>query len=206
VRDLDGGARHHEDAHAARGGLAPAAQAEDELKAGCGAMSDFSWLPPAKPMGGEQYFEDFAPGDVFRARPVTLTEADIVEFARRYDPQAFHVDKAAAERSQFGGLIASGLQVMAATFATMIEAGFLKGGGMDSPGMDEVRWHKPARPGDTLVMQARVTEIKPSTTRADRGYVTLLFEVINQRRERVMSYSCVEILKRRAAATRAATA
>ena len=82
----------------------------------------------------------------------------------------------------------------------MIEAGFLKGGGMGSPGLDALRWWKPVRPGDTIVMQARVTGIKTSTARADRGYVTLLFEVLNQKRERVMSYSCVEIIKRRAAA------
>lgn len=166
----------------------------------------FAWLPPAKPMGGEQYFEDFALGDVFRARPVTLSEAEIVEFAHRYDPQPFHTDKAAAARSQFGGLIASGVQVMAVSFAGMIEAGFLRGGGMGSPGLDEVRWWKPVRPGDAIVMQARVTAIKLSTTRADRGYVTLLFEVLNQKRERVMSYSCVEIIKCRAVNARAATA
>ena len=162
-------------------------------------MADFDWLPPAKPIGAEQYFEDFALGDVFRARPVTLTEDEIVEFARRYDPQPFHTDKAAAAGSQFGGLIASGIQVMAASFATMIEAGFVRGGGMGSPGLDEVRWWKPVRPGDAIVMQARVTEIKLSTTRADRGYVTLLFEVLNQKRERVMSYSCIEIVRRRTA-------
>lgn len=170
-------------------------------------MGEFDWLPPAKPFGDDQYFEDFAPGDVFRARPVTLAEGEIVEFARRYDPQPFHTDKAAAARSQFGGLIASGIQVMAVSFATLIEAGFVRGGGMGSPGLDEVRWWKPVRPGDTIVMQARVTETKLSTTRADRGYVTLLFEVLNQKRERVMSYSCVEIVRRRTAVTtRAATA
>jgi acyl dehydratase len=157
----------------------------------------FAWLPPPKPLGGEQHFEDFAIGDVFRAAPATLSEADIVDFARRYDPQPFHTDKAAATASQFGGLIASGIQVLAVSFASMIEAGFLKGGGMGSPGIDEVRWHKPVRPGDTIAMQARVTGIKPSTTRPDRGYVTILFEVWNQKRERVMSYRCVEIVGRR---------
>lgn len=162
-------------------------------------MTAFDWLPPAKPIAGEQYFEDFAPGDVFRAKPVSVSEAEIVEFARRYDPQPFHTDKAAAAKSQFGGLIASGLQVMAVSFASLIEAGFLKGGGMGSPGLDEVRWWKPMRPGDTIVMQARVIETKPSTTRADRGYVTLVFEVFNQKRERVMSYNCIEIVKRRGA-------
>ncbi len=169
-------------------------------------MSAFDWLPPAKAIGREQYFEDFALGDVFRAKPVSLSEDEIVDFARRYDPQPFHTDRAAAANSQFGGLIASGLQVMAATFASMIEAGFLRGGGMGSPGLDEVRWHKPTRPGDVIVMQARVTEIKSSASRADRGYVTVAFEVFNQKRERVMSYSCVEIVKRRAAVTSPAPA
>jgi acyl dehydratase len=170
-------------------------------------VTAFDWLPPAKALGAEQYFEDFALGDVFRAHPVSVSEAEIVEFARRYDPQAFHTDKAAAATSQFGGLIASGLQVIAVTFASMIEAGLLKGGGMGSPGFDELRWWKPVRPGDLIVMQASVTAKKPSDTRADRGYVTLLFEVFNQKQERVMSYSCVEIVKRRAAlSSRAATA
>lgn len=162
-------------------------------------MTAFDWLPPAKPIAGEQYFEDFALGDVFRAKPVSVSEAEIIEFARRYDPQPFHTDKAAAAKSQYGGLIASGLQVMAVSFASLIEAGFVRGGGMGSPGLDEVRWHRPMRPGDTIVMQARVIEIKPSTTRGDRGYVTLVFEVFNQKRERLMSYNCVEILRRRAA-------
>lgn len=166
----------------------------------------FDWLPPAKAFGRDQFFEDFALGDVFRARPVSVTEAEIVEFARRYDPQPFHTDKAAAAQSQFGGLIASGIQVMAVSFASMIEAGFLRGGGMGSPGLDEVRWHKPTRPGDSIVMQARVTEIRNSETRADRGYVVLVFEVFNQKRERVMSYSCVEIVRRRASATAPAPA
>jgi acyl dehydratase len=162
-------------------------------------VTAFDWLPPAKPIAGEQYFEDFALGDVFRAGPVSVSEAEIVEFARRYDPQPFHTDKAAAGKSQFGGLIASGMQVMAVSFASLIEAGFLKGGGMGSPGLDEVRWWKPMRPGDTIVMQARVIGTKPSTTRTDRGYVTLVFEVFNQKRERLMSYNCVEIVKRRGA-------
>ena len=169
-------------------------------------MTAFDWLPPAKAIGSDQYFEDFALGDVFRAKPVAIGEDDVIEFARRYDPQPFHTDKAAAAKSQFGGLIASGMQVMAVSFASMIEAGFLRGGGMGSPGLDEVRWHKPTRPGDTIVMQARVIEIKPSATRADRGYVTLVFEVFNQKRERVMSYNCIEIVGRRAALTSPAAA
>jgi acyl dehydratase len=159
---------------------------------------EFAWLPPAKPFGDTQYFEDFALGDIFRGHVVPVTETEIVAFARRYDPQPFHLDPAAAASGPFGGLIASGFQVLAGAFAALIEAGFLRGGGMGSPGMDELRWHKPTRPGDRIIMQACVTAIKPSSTRPDRGYVTLAFEVWNQKRERVMSFSCVEILRRRA--------
>jgi acyl dehydratase len=160
----------------------------------------FDWLPPSKPLGAEQYYEDFAIGDRFRGGAVTLSEQAIIAFARRYDAQAFHVDPAAAAATHFSGLIASGLQVMGETFAELIRAGFLKGGGMGSPGLDAVRWHHPVRPGDTIVMQAEVTALKPSSTRADRGYVTMRFEVFNQARHCVMSYDCVEILKRRAPA------
>jgi acyl dehydratase len=150
-----------------------------------------------KPIEGEQYFEDFEIGDIFRAEPVAVSEADIVGFAKLYDPQVFHTDPEAAKASQYGGLIASGMQVMALGFRSMIDAGFLKGGGMGSPGLDTVRWHKPVRPGDTITMQATVKSIRESETRADRGYVTMLFETHNQKGECVMSYDCVEIMKRR---------
>lgn len=146
-----------------------------------------------------QYYEDLGIGDRFRAAPVRLDEADIVSFARLYDPQPFHVDPVAAKQSQFGGLIASGMQVMAVGFRSMIDIGFLNGGGMGSPGLDEVRWHRPVRPGDAITMQATVLEKRESATRADRGYVTMRFETYNQRDELVMSYLCVEILRKRGA-------
>jgi acyl dehydratase len=155
-------------------------------------------LPPAKPFGPSQYFEDFAVGDVFRAAPVEFTAAEIVAFARLYDPQPFHIDKAAAERSQYRGLIASGMQVLALTFRALIDAGFVRGGGMGSPGLDEVRWIKPVRPGDRIVMQVTVLEARASETRPDRGYVTVRFDALNQRGETAMSYRCVEIVKKRA--------
>lgn len=152
---------------------------------------------PAKPIVGDQYYEDFEIGAVFRAAPFTLTEADIIEFANRYDPQEFHTDPEAARKSHFGGLIASGLQVMSLSFRSMIDAGFMAGGGMGSPGLDEVRWHRPARPGDMLCCQAEVLESRLSGTREDRGYVKLRFATFNQKNELVMSYYCLEILKRR---------
>lgn len=144
-----------------------------------------------------QYFSDFQPGDVFVASPVRFTEEGIIAFAERYDPQPFHTDPRAAAESQFGGLIASGLQVMAECFAALIRDGFLAGTGMGSPGLDEVRWHRPVRPGDRVRMRCTVLERRPSSTRADRGYVTILFEALNERDEVVMSYRCIEIVRRR---------
>lgn len=155
---------------------------------------------PEKHFPDEQYFEDFEVGDIFRGNPSTLTEQSIVEFGKAYDPQSFHIDPEAAKKSQFGGLIASGMQTMGLGFKGLIEAGFLKGGGMGSPGLETVRWHQPVRPGDTITMQARVLRSWPSTSRDDRGYIDMSFEVLNQRDELVLSYTCVEILKPKSAA------
>src|SRR5262249_5151652 len=162
LRDLDGGAGPRATAHTARRRFAvPAAEAQ-----GGDAVSAFDWMPPAKPIGSEQYFEDFALDDVFRANPVSISEDEIVEFARRYDPQPFHVDKAAAAGSQFGGLIASGMHVMSASFASMIEAGVLRGGGMGSPGLGGPRWGGAGRPGGTVGVRARVVGRKGPAARA----------------------------------------
>jgi len=143
------------------------------------------------------WFETFKIGDVFESGPVTFTEEGIIDYAREWDPQPFHIDRAAAAASQFGGLIASGMHVMGALFRALIDAGFLDGSGMGSPGLDEVRWLAPVRPGDTLIMRTTVTESRPSATRNDRGYVRLRFEGINQNGAVVSSYLCTEIVKRR---------
>ncbi|MGE0734987.1 MAG: MaoC family dehydratase [Alphaproteobacteria bacterium] len=149
---------------------------------------------------GDQYFEDFKIGDVFGTESHTFAEDEIVAFAKLYDPQSFHVDPVAAKSNQYGGIIASGWQVGCITFRKLIDSGFLRGGGMGSPGLDEVRWHKPVRPGDTVYLTASCTSVRPSNTRTDRGYADFLVEVWNQKDERVMSYKVVEILRRRSAA------
>ena len=97
----------------------------------------------------------------------------------------------------FGGLIASGWQVICETFKAAIDAGFLRHGGMSSPGIDELRWIKPVRPGDEIHLVYDVTEARPSRTRDDRGYVTLSVAAVNQRNETVMTYSVVEIVLKR---------
>ncbi len=144
------------------------------------------------------YFEDFSVGESFRTQGVSLTEADIIDYAMRYDPQPFHTDRVAAGESIYGGIIASGWHVGGLAFRMFVQAGVIAGS-MGSPGMDEVRWHAPVRPGDTIYLTAEVTESRASSSRGDRGYVTMDYKVFNQRDENVMSWRGVQIIRRREA-------
>ncbi len=152
-----------------------------------------------KGFGDGQYFEDFDVGDVFRVGPVALAEADIIEFGRQFDPQPFHIDPAAAAETIYGGIIASGWHTISATFRALIDAGFLRGGGMGSPGLTELRWIKPVRAGEGLAVTLTVVSSRPSRTRDDRGYVELDFAAINPAGETVMTYRVVEVVRRRGA-------
>ena len=142
------------------------------------------------------YFEEFKVGDKFSSGGVTFTESEIVRFALQYDPQPFHIDVEAANNSQFKGLIASGFQTLALVFRMYIQEGMLKQG-MGSPGMDELRWLLPVRPGDTLHMEVEVLSIKASSSRPDRGYVEKQCTVVNQRLEKVMTVRVTQIIRRR---------
>jgi acyl dehydratase len=133
------------------------------------------------------YLEDFVAGTVYQAGSVTLTEAEILEFARRYDPQAFHVDPDAARASIYGGLIASGWQTVAVTMRLLVDQVFGESAGMGSPGVDELRWLLPVRPGDMLSPRVTVLESRPSRSKPDRGVVRFKVEVSNQDGELVMS-------------------
>ncbi len=142
------------------------------------------------------YFEEFSIGDKFRSGGVTFTKSEIVRFALQYDPQSFHIDAEAAAKSQYGGLIASGFQTMALAFRMYIQEGMLKQG-MGSPGIDELRWLKPVRPGDTLHLATEVISIRESSKRTDRGYVEIDCKAINQCSEIVMTMRVVQIIRRR---------
>ncbi len=143
-----------------------------------------------------EWFEDYRLGDEFAGSPVAFTEDDIVAFARRYDPQPFHIDRAAAEASHFGGIVASGTHLFAAVWGGIIRAGFLNDRSM---GADIVQFHfkSPARPGDILTTLITVREIRPSSSRPDRGYVTFESEVTNQRGEIVMTFTHRNIIPTR---------
>jgi acyl dehydratase len=127
-----------------------------------------------------RYWEDFEVGESSELGPVTVTEAEIVEFAQRYDPQPFHIDPAAAAQTPFGGLIASGWHTTALFMGMFVRAVLLESASLGSPGVEEIRWTAPVRPGDTLRGRAIVTEVRPSGTNANRGTVFTANEVVNQ--------------------------
>lgn len=144
-----------------------------------------------------RFFDDFSPGDRFVSRGVTFTEADIISFALRYDPQPFHLDLEAAAQSPYGGLIASGFHTLSQSFRMMLQEGVFAECSMGSPGMDELRWLAPVRPGDTLHMEGEVIETRPSSSKPDRGLLKMDYRAINQRGETVMTLSVLHLLRRR---------
>ena len=143
-----------------------------------------------------EWFDDYQVGDEFLSEPVEFLEKDMVEFARRYDPQPFHIDLEAAKASQFGGLIASGTHLFSAVWGGMIRAGFLNGRAMGAPGVS-LRFQKPVRPGDTLTVLSRVCEKRASKSQPDHGYVEFESEATNQRGEVVMNISYRQIIPTR---------
>jgi len=146
-----------------------------------------------------RYFEDFKRGDRFETAAATIDEGEMIEFARRYDPQSFHLDAEAAKRSIFGELVGSGFLTMAMTWRLFFATGVLGEANLGSPGFEEVRFTKPVRPGDALRVAVEVVEARPSATRPDRGVVRFQYRTYNQRGEEVMSYLCRQFLKRRTA-------
>lgn len=143
-----------------------------------------------------RYFEDFAVGDRLTTPGITLTEANIVDFGLRFDPQPIHIDKVAAEQGFYGGLIASGWQVGALAFRMTWQSGFLYGGSIGSPGVDELRWLKPVRPGDTIAVDVEVTGTRISS-KGNRGYVNVNYMVKNHKGETVMTMKSVQLIATR---------
>ncbi len=147
----------------------------------------------------ERYLDDFEIGERFVGAGITLSEAQILDFALTYDPQPFHIDREAAAASHFGGLIASGFQTLAVGFRSFYQAGAINHASIGSPGMDELRWLKPVRPGDTLHAETVVTSTRASRSKPDRGIVHMDWEVKNQAGEVVMTFTGMHLLRRRAA-------
>jgi len=145
----------------------------------------------------ERYFEDYAPGSVCVYGPIAVTEAAIIEFASRYDPQPMHTDPVAAARGPFGGLIASGWHTTGLVMRVLVERYLSHVAALVSPGIDELRWQKPVRPGDTLDVRVTVVDAGISRSKPDRGLIRSFIEALNQNGEVVMSFKAMNFLRRR---------
>jgi acyl dehydratase len=143
------------------------------------------------------YFEDFAVGTVFELGQRTLAEDEVLAFARAYDPQPFHTDPEAAARSIYGGLIASGWQTCAVVMRLMCDAYLLRAASMGSPGVDEVRWLAPVRPGDTISARMEVVEARGSASKPDRGVVRSRWTATNQDGTTVLTMLGMGMFRRR---------
>jgi acyl dehydratase len=132
------------------------------------------------------YFEDIEPGGVYELGTRTVTESEIVAFAREWDPQPFHTDPEAAKGSVFGGLIASGWHTGSMWMRMYVDT-MLGSAARGSPGIEELRWLAPVRPGDTLSGRLTVLEATPSATKPDRGTIRIRGEMVNQDGVTVMS-------------------
>ncbi|HWM21256.1 MAG TPA: MaoC family dehydratase [Ilumatobacteraceae bacterium] len=143
------------------------------------------------------YFEDFSVGRVFQLGTVDVTEHDIVEFASRFDPQPFHFDPAAARRTPFGGIIASGWHTCSMYMSLYATAVLQDVDSQGSPGVDEIRWLKPVRPGDWLTGTATVMEATPSARNPMRGAVRMKCELENQHGDVAMRMTAIGLFGRR---------
>jgi acyl dehydratase len=147
----------------------------------------------------QRYFEDYRVGSVHCYGAVTVDEAEVIAFARKFDPQDFHVDPASAARGPFEGLIASGWHTAAMMMRLFVDHFLSSVASLASPGVDELRWTKPVHPGDTLSIRATVLEANVSRSKPDRGMVRTLVEVLNQHGDQVMSCKAINLLLRRPA-------
>jgi acyl dehydratase len=143
------------------------------------------------------YFEDFEIGQRFETGSMTVSEADIIAFARQFDPQYYHVDPEAAKKSAFGGLIASGFHTLSLSMRLFFDLDIWPEAMIASPGIENVRFLKPMRPGDTIRCAAEVVEIKASTSKPDRGVVIMEHPCWNQNDEMILTLRCVHLLRRR---------
>jgi acyl dehydratase len=146
------------------------------------------------------YWEDFSAGHSAEYGDYLVTREEIVAFAAEYDPQPFHLDEEAGRASLLGGLAASGWHTCAIGMRMICDAFMTSAAGLGSPGIEEVRWLAPVRPGDRLTLHWSVLETRPTSKRPDRGLVKFRFELVNQAGERVLVQTNVNLFTRREAA------
>jgi acyl dehydratase len=148
-------------------------------------------------MAADYYLEDFEPGHTYTSPTHTIGEEEALDFARRYDPQYFHLDPVAARDSVFGGVVLGGFQTAALAWTLVLKTGMFDKSAMAGIGLDEVRWRQPVRPGDSLRCDFTLLDARVSRTHDDRGVARFRYEVKNQRDEVVLSLIMIQMLRRR---------
>ena len=143
------------------------------------------------------WFEDYVPGAVHDLGSVMVDEQEIIAFARQFDPQPFHLDKEWAEKSAFGGLIASGWHTACMAMRLIVDHYLSEVSSEGSPGIDELRWLRPVRPGDQLSVRATILDARLSRSRPERGIVRSQIETLNQSDEVVMHLTSTIFIRRR---------
>lgn len=149
-------------------------------------------LPVAR---DQRTFEDYPLGSVALYGPIPVDEAAIVDFGQRFDPQDFHTDPVKAAKSPFGGVIASGWHTGSMMMRMLVDRYLSRTASMGSPGMDELRWTAPVRPGDGLWVKVTVIEARRSESKPDRGMVRTLIEVLNDKEVLVMSVKAMTLVR-----------
>jgi acyl dehydratase len=145
------------------------------------------------------FFEDFAVGQRYETEGVIVTEAEILAFARQFDPQYFHLDAAAAAKSAFGGLVASGLHTLSLTMRLFFELNLWERAIVASPGLEHVRWLVPLRPGDTIRTTVEISAVKRSRSKPDRGIVSTAHRAFNQHDQVIFTMTCLHMVLARGA-------
>ncbi len=152
-------------------------------------MSGTSFTVPAE----QRYFEDYVAGSIHEFGSAPVEQAEVLAFARRFDPQVFHTDPEAAQHTLYGGLIASGWHTASMMMRLFVDHFLSSVASLGSPGVDEIRWRKPVRPGDTLSVRVTILEANRSRSKPDRGIVRSAVEVLNQQGEVVMTMQAVNM-------------
>lgn len=145
------------------------------------------------------FLEDFHEGQVREFGHHVVTREEIIDFASKYDPQPFHTDESAAAKSMYGGLIASGWLTCSLAMRMVCDDYLLRAASLGSPGVDQIRWLKPVRPGDVLRLRITTREVRPSQSKPDRGIVRSGWEMLNQRDEVVLTIDGMGMFRRRPA-------
>jgi acyl dehydratase len=160
---------------------------------GCGILRDVT----DQPERAARYFEDYVPGSTTDCGSFTMTEADIIAFAKAYDPQPFHVDPVSAKDGPFGGLIASGWHTTSMMMRHLVEHWVSPESSLGAAGVEGVRWPKPVRPGDTLHVRVTVLEARRSASKPDRGIVKARAELTNQDGDLALTLDSINFVRLR---------